>query len=482
MPDFEPLILELAELPDETEWVEFKQNNADPEEIGEYISALANSATLVGKSRAYLVWGVENVSHELVGTTFRPAEVKIGNEDLEPWLTRLLSPRIHFRFTECEALGKRIVLLEVPAAAHTPVRFKTDEFVRVGSYKKRLREHPEKERVLWALFERTPFEEGIALENVSDEDVLRLIDYTAYFELLALPIPQNRAVILDRLVHERFIVVTAGGKYHITNLGGLAFGRDLTELRLDRKAVRVVVYKGKNRIETLKERQGRYGYGASFQRLIDFVNSQLPSNEHIGRALRRTERMYPEVAIRELVANALVHQDLHLTGTGPMIEIFSDRVEITNPGIPLIEPERFMDLPPRSRNEALASLMRRISICEERGSGIDKVIALAEVYQLPAPDFRVIDVHTRAVLYALRPLAEMSREDRIRACYQHACLQYVSNSQMSNATLRTRFAIEEKNYATASRIIGDALDAGVIKPFDPTNRSKAQAKYVPYWA
>lgn len=274
----------------------------------------------------------------------------------------------------------------------------------------------------------------------------------------------------------------SGGRLHITNLGGLAFGRDLAALRLDRKAVRVIVYEGSNRIHTLKERQGRLGYGSSFQRLIDFVNNQLPSNEHIGRALRRTERVYPEVAIRELVANALIHQDLHLTGTGPMVEIFSDRVEITNPGLPLIQPDRFMDLPPRSRNEALASLMRRISICEERGSGIDKVVALAELFQLPAPDFRVIDVHTKAVLYAPRALAAMSREDRIRACYQHACLQYVSNKQMSNATLRERFAIEEKNYASASRIISDTIDAALIKPADPSNRSKAQARYVPYWA
>lgn len=166
-PDFEPLIVELSELPDETEWVEFKHNNFDPEEIGEYISALANSATLVGKSRAYIVWGIEDVSHEIVGTVFRPSECKVGNEDLEAWLARLLSPRIHFRFTECEARGRRVVLLEIPAASHTPVRFKTDEYVRIGSYKKRLREHPEKERILWALFERNAFEEGLALENVS---------------------------------------------------------------------------------------------------------------------------------------------------------------------------------------------------------------------------------------------------------------------------------------------------------------------------
>lgn len=481
--DFASLIHELAELPDETEWVEFKENRADPEEIGEYISALSNSAALHGKSRAYIVWGIADVSHEIVGTAFRPADKKaVGNEDMEPWISRLLSPSVDFRFHSVNVDGKNIVLLEIPAASHTPVRFKSDEYIRVGSYKKKLREHPEKERVLWQTFSRTPFEEGIAQSGVTAGDVLQLLDFTAYFELIGLPIPEDSGTIIARLESERFVTPASADRYDITNLGAIAFGRDLGPLGLDRKAVRVIVYKGSNRIETQREQKGRLGYAASFRRLIDYVNNRLPTNEHIGKALRRVEPMYPEVAVRELVANALIHQDLYMTGTGPMIEIFDDRIEITNPGVPLIDPARFIDLPPISRNEALASLMRRLNVCEERGTGIDKVVFWAEVFQLPAPDFRVTDAHTKAVLFAPRKLTEMSREDRIRACYQHAALQYVSNRQMTNASLRERFKIEEKNYATASRIIADTIDGGLIKPFDPTNKSNKHAKYIPYWA
>jgi len=192
--------------------------------------------------------------------------------------------------------------------------------------------------------------------------------------------------------------------------------------------------------------------------------------------------MYPEIAVRELVANALIHQDFFMTGTGPMFEIFTDRVEITNPGTPLIDPARFIDATPISRNEALAALMRRMNICEERGSGIDKVIFAAEVFQLPAPDFRVSESHTKAVLFAPRPLTAMSRDDRIRACYQHAVLQYVSGKSMTNASLRERFQIPEQNYATASRIIADAIEAQWIKPFEPSNKSRRHARYVPIWA
>ena len=216
--------------------------------------------------------------------------------------------------------------------------------------------------------------------------------------------------------------------------------------------------------------------------MLDFINIFVPQNEVVGQALRVEARMYPEIAIRELVANALIHQDFSMTGTGPMVEIFSDRIEITNPGMPLIDTQRFLDAPPQSRNDRVAAFMRRINICEERGSGIDKVIHWAEVFQLPAPDFQATHQHTKAVLFAYKKLAEMSKADRLRACYQHAALQYVSNSRMTNASLRTRFSISPQNYATASRIIGETLEAGLIKPYDPENRSKKHAKYVPYWA
>jgi ATP-dependent DNA helicase RecG len=191
--------------------------------------------------------------------------------------------------------------------------------------------------------------------------------------------------------------------------------------------------------------------------------------------------MYPQIAIRELVANALIHQDFTMTGTGPMVEIFSDRIEITNPGKPLIDPLRFIDEPPQSRNESLAAFMRRVGICEERGSGIDKVIFQVELFQLPAPDFCVTEDHTKVTLFAHRGWSDMDQQDRIRACYQHACLCYASNEQMTNTSLRRRFGIEDKNYAIASRIIADTIAAGLIKPENPNNKSKKHAKYVPFW-
>ena len=164
-----------------------------------------------------------------------------------------------------------------------------------------------------------------------------------------------------------------------------------------------------------------------------------------------------------------------------MIEIFADRIEITNPGIPLIKTERFLDSPPRSRNEALASFMRRINVCEERGSGVDKVVFQTEFYQLPAPIFEIAGDSTRAVLFAHKDFRAMDRADRSRACYLHSCLRHVERDLMTNASLRLRFGIEEQNSATASRIIRETMEDRLVKPFDP-NQGKKYAKYQPYWA
>ena len=476
------LVRELRKLHQETEWVEFKHNNANPQELGEYLSALANSAALLGKVNAYLLWGVDNQTHDIIGTTFKPTGVKYGNEELESWLLRLLEPKINFRFHELIIEDRPVVLLEIGAAFRHPVRFSGLEYIRVSSYKKKLKDYPEKERALWRVFDQVPFERGVAAEHVSGEGILRLLDYPAYFDLLELPLPDGRAAILDALGKDELIQSSQAGNWNVTNLGALLFAKKLEDFPgLRRKPIRVVHYRGRGRVETLREQTGYKGYASGFEGLIAFIMALVPSNEVIEQALRRTVPMFPELAVRELVANALIHQDLFVTGAGPMLEIFDDRMEITNPGEPLVDTQRFLDTPPKSRNESLASLMRRFRICEERGSGIDKVVAQVEAYQLPAPAFEVPEGFTRAVLFAHRPLNEMDKADRVRACYLHACLKWVMRDYLTNASLRERFGVEERNKAAVSRYIREAVEDGKIKPFDEEAPKKLM-KYVPFWA
>ena len=321
-----------------------------------------------------------------------------------------------------------------------------------------------------------------AAEHVDADDVLRLLDYPAYFDLLKQPLPESKPGILAALAKDGMITSGQAGKWNIKNLGAILLAKLLEDFRgLKRKAVRVVLYKGTARTETIREQLGIKGYASGFEGLIGFLNTLLPANEVVGPALRKNVPMYPEIAIRELVANAIVHQDFFVTGAGPMIEIFSDRMEITNPGKPLVETDRFLDSPPRSRNEALASFMRRIGVCEERGSGVDKVVFQTELYQLPAPLFEVVGENTRAVLFAHRSLSRMTTTDRVRACYLHACLKYVQHDPMTNSTLRERFGISEKSSAVASRIIKEALSTKLIRPLNPDTGRKYM-KYVPFWA
>jgi ATP-dependent DNA helicase RecG len=476
------LLRELCKLSKETEWVEFKHSNDDPQMIGEYISALANSAALLGKQSAYMVWGIADEDHALLGTDFKPSTARHKQQELENWLLQKVTPKIHFQFLEFEIDDKPFVILEIAAANHTPVQFDGTEYIRIGSYKKKLRDHPAKERELWRTFDRVPFEQQRAAENQNSEQVLKRLDYPSYFDLTNLPLPDNRTGILDALEADRLIVKTDNGHWHISNLGAVLFAKQLNDFpHLARKAVRVILYKGSSRVETIREIGGNKGYASGFEGLIGFINNLLPENEVIGQALRKSVPMFPELAVRELVANAIIHQDFTLSGTGPMIEIFSDRMEITNPGIPLVDTQRFLDSPPRSRNEGLASFLRRIGICEERGSGIDKVVFQTEVYQLPAPAFEVTQEHTRAVLFGHKEFKDMDKEDRIRACYQHCCLKYVNREPMNNTSLRERLGVDVKNSAMVSRIIKQAVEAEIIRPYDPDAGTKAM-RYIPFWA
>ncbi|WP_010323794.1 ATP-binding protein [Marinobacterium stanieri] len=478
------LLNELCRLPAETEWVEFK-HNADIEKIGEYISALANSAALLGKQTAYLVYGVDDASHEIIGTRFKPSQQKHKQQELENWLLQKLSPKIHFRFHEFLAGPDDdlpVVILEVQPAGHHPVQFDGVEYIRSGSYKKKLKDFPEKERELWRVFDKTPFEQQLAGMNLKAEKVLQLLEYPAYFDLTGLPLPDNRAGILAALAADRLIEEVSGGCWNITNLGAILFARKLQSFQhLGRKAVRLILYKGNSRVETVREIEGNKGYAIGFEGLIDYLKTLLPSNEEIGKAFRKEVPMYPELAIRELVANAIIHQDFSITGTGPMIEIFTSRMEITNPGVPLVATERFLDSPPRSRNEALASFLRRVNICEERGTGIDKVVFQTELYQLPAPVFEVTDQHTRTILFSYKTFAEMDKEERVHACYMHCCLKYVNREPMNNPSLRERFDIEPKSKSMVTRVINDALEQGLIKLYDPDVGPKAR-RYIPFWA
>ncbi len=476
------LLLELAALPQESGWVEFKQNNEAPEAIGEYISALSNTAALKGKAKAYVVWGIADADHALVGTSFDPMAAKVGNQELESWLLQQLGPKLQFAFERVLVQGKQMVILEIDAAFRHPVQFKGVEWIRVGSYKKRLKDYPEMERALWRILDQTPYEWQVAAEKLSAQEVLGLLDYPAYFARLDRPLPDGHAALMEALAADRLVERMDSGHWRIFNLGALLFAKRLADFGpLGRKAVRVVQYQGVDRLQARPEPVFGQGYAIAYEQAIMAIHQRLPGNEVISKALRKDVLLYPELAIRELLANALIHQELDARGTGPMVELFEDRMEILNPGIPLMDTQRLLDSPPRSRNEALASMMRRMNVCEERGTGVDKVVRSCEIYQLPAPLFEKADAFTRATLYAPRSLTRMSSEARTEAIYWHACLRYVNGQEINNSSVRERFGIAPANSAMATRLLREAIDAGRVR-LDDGSVAPKKRQYVPHWA
>ena len=480
--DFAAIVRALCRPSGETEWIEYKRNYANPDDVGRYISALANGAALNEQPHGYLMWGVEDGTGELVGTTFDPHKAKKGNEPLEAWLLRLLDPKVQFGFHVVDVDGYRIVVAEIHATETIPVRFQNVEYIRVGSVTKPLRDAPERERALWRIFDRTPFESRVNMDGMTVDDALGLLDWPAYFRLLKFPVPQDRALAAGTLRSDGLLRRDDANGWGVTNLGAILLAENLRSFpALARKAVRVIQYPGKSRIEATREHVFHSGYASGFERLIDYVDALLPAREVIHNGIRDDVAAFPGIAIRELIGNMLIHQDLTVTGAGPMVEVFADRIEVSNPGESLVAAERMIDAPPRSRNEAMAALMRRFGICEERGSGIDKAMLAIELAQLPAPLFETPPGATRVTVFARRHFTEMARADRIRAVYQHACLRYIMGEKTTNATLRERFGISSANSAVVSRLLGDALKVGVIVMEDETAGARHRA-YLPYWA
>lgn len=482
MKNLENLIIELLKFGNETAFIEFKHNNDDPEMIGVNISALSNSATYLDKEHAYIVWGIDSNSLEIIGTNFDYHNNKIGNEVLENWLRRLLSDNINFKFEMLEINNKKITLLIIDKAIYNTVKFKNIDYIRVGSCTKKLKDVKGMESQLWNKINTSKYEKLVAKQDLQKNEALQLIDYTSYFDLVNILLPTELDSIIHYMIEEGVILKQDNGLYSITNLGALLFSKKLSDFTsISRKSIRVIQYKGKDRTETIREEIGKKGYATGFEDLINYIDGLLPKKEEISGALRKTTNVYPTIVLRELIANALIHQDLSISGVGPTIEIFDNRIEITNPGQPLVESNRFIDNPPKSRNEILASLMRRANICEERGSGWDKVALYCEINQLPAPKIDTYEDHTKISVYSHIPFSKLSKSEKVWACYMHACLKQVTSEQMTNTSLRKRFGVSASNKASISRLIAEAISHNFIKPLDPTTAPKHMS-YIPYWA
>lgn len=476
------LISQLVSETTEKSWLEFKKDNYDPMMIGERVSALSNAAALAERNCAYMIWGVSDGAHEVVGTEYNLQTLKKGNEELENWLRHTLSDNVDFEFTKVVYQGKDVGILKISAAVLRPVSFDKTSYIRIGSCTKKLRDYPEVEMKLWDRLRNTNFEGQLAKADLLLEDALQFLSIDAYLERTHTRMPSTTEELGSLFCKEGILVRQDNGLYAISNKGAILFAKQLSSFeRLMRKAIRVIQYRGKNKLEMLREMTGVHGYAVGFDGLIQYLMAITPAETPIEIGSRTTRTAYPEIAIRELVANSLIHQDFSIPGTGPLIEVFENRIEISNPGKCMVDVQRIVDSPPRSRNERLAELSRRLRMCEEAGGGWDKTVIACEGMCLPAPRIMEYESTFKVTIMSEISYHSLSLEEKLWTCYLHSCVKYIQGEYMTNSSLRQRFGLEEHSSASISRIIKEEMDQHLIKPLDPTTAPRYM-KYVPFWA
>lgn len=471
----------LGKVPQELNELDWKENlSPNNSKLKQHICAFAN---LPGGG--FLVFGIDDKQALPLGILRENANNIV--EKLSSLCRDGVDPLVSIDHSIETYRDKELLFIHIKESAVKPVHIagKTieDSFIRSGGT---TRKASRQEIGALMLNSKNPtFEELHVSKLLSEIEVITLLAYDVILELLKKPIPTDIKGIMLWLEDEKMIKNVDGKGYYITNFGALAAAKDLNKFDgLSRKVVRLIKYEGKTKTSGSKEYPGSKGYAVGFEGLIQFVKGLLPGSEIIKHALRKETSVYPEIAIRELIANTLIHQDFTIRGTGPMIEIFEDRIEFTSPGklLPGKKIDRLIRTTPESRNEILASAFRRYNICEERGSGFEKAVTAIELFGLPPLKFEETENSFKVIMYAPKKFADMTNSERIEACYQHSIIQYYGNGGFNNASLRKRFGMHDKQISQISRLIKEAIDAGKIKSKDNEEISKKYSLYVPYWA
>ena len=480
--DPDTLLDSLCGQPRESDWLEFKQNKFDQESVGKYVSALANSAMFHGEDYAYLVYGVEDATHLIVGTNVNIDGRLVGNELYLFWLRKMLDPCIAIQYLKFNYRGlQQIEMLCIHPGYQKPVKFKGQSYIRIESSQQSLNSHPELERAIWQITSRHSFESMIVSSNAHAEIVLDRFRYAPLLRLLKKNYDTPAGAVAC-MIGLGLISQNLQRRYDVKAICALACAKDLDNFQtLTGKSARVVVYKSSNKLSALSDQEGKQGYIVSFSRLLAYIMEKIPHEEILLHGIRTIVYEIPEIAIREFLANAIIHQDFTAISGRPTIEVYSDKIRIINPGLPLVDPDRFIDSPSKSRNKEFASLMRAAGLCEERGSGVDRALSEIERASLPPPLIQSVEGSTIVTVFKRRPFSELSAEDRIRACYQHACLRHEAGDRMSNMSLRTRFGLNSTQTSQVSVVIREAIAAGRIRPLNMDQPNRV-ARYVPYWA
>ena len=353
------VFLECLSYPEEREWFEFKENLFDRDTVGEYISALSNSAAIMGRSFAFMFWGVDDKTHHVNGTKIN-YDKEIANEPFQHYIARNLSPSVSFFFQDFEYNGKRVVCLTIPSAKVIPTSFKGERYIRIGSSKENLKRYPERESFLFSVLTFGLPTINNSVSEYQDLSFNQLLDYYS-----------SRGVSLDiKTYKENLHLLTKAGKYNI-----------MAQLLSDNSHVpiRVAIFSGKNKASKLYSVR-EFGYKCLLYSLYEVLSYgeilNVPQADEKNRIMERKEiPLFNQDAFREAVINAFLHNNW-IEMNEPMITVFNDRIEIISRGslAPLQTLDGFYQGHSVPVNDKLSELFLQLHISEKTGRGIPTIV------------------------------------------------------------------------------------------------------------
>ena len=387
--------------PTETEWLEFKRNRYEPEQLGEYLSALANSACLADRPTGYLIFGIDDETHEVVGTNFDPYNTKAkGNQDLLPWLAAGLHPNTGFELRIVDYPAGRVVVFEVGPARDQPVNFYGTAYIRVGTSKTKLSNHPEKARAIWTHGSDWSAEvcEQASLHDLAPEALAKAREQF----IVRHP---SQATEIEGWDDTTFLNKARVLKQDtMTNAALLLLGQPESSALLVPAVARIswVLKDGHNRELDYEHIEPPFLLAGDrlLQRIRNLTVRALPN----GTLFPQEFTQYDPWVIREALHHSIAHQDYRLRGRIVVVE-FPDRILLTNVGdfLPSDVATVIRQDAPQAlyRNPFLARAMVELNLIDTQGSGIKRMFDTQRKRFFPLPDYDLTETETSRVAVSL---------------------------------------------------------------------------------
>lgn len=483
MTDLQTLCIKLIEnslhpFPCELNELDWKEAlSPKKEKLSKHISAFANFS-----GGGFLIYGI-NDSGKVVGMS-NAEEVRKITATIGNIARHNLAPTVKIDFLKFKYSGRPILAAYINESVQKPVSLKNKglefSYIRAGGQTRQMDQQEIRGAMLSSRtlrYEELPA--TLPLDKQSKWE--NLFDFGEFVKRANIS-ARNKENLNEQLFHHK-LLLKSQGKYLPTNLCVLLCAKNFNELpSYEKFNIRVTEYHGSDKLSARRDVFFNSGYSLVLDEIIDKVLSLIPRQEIIKKATRIDQPLVPEIAIRELIANAIIHRDYTQNNSFVSVDIFSDRIEITNPGglLPDISLDRLIDHPSKTRNEVLADIMRKMGFAEEKGSGYDKTVKFIEIDALPPLKWRQEKDYFSVSIYLPKKFSDMDKSERIEAVFQHSCLNLTTNKKTTNQSIRQRFKFGEHEKNKTSRLIADCLAAGRIKCANQ-NDLRRDWHYLPYF-